>query len=156
MMADAFADSLEACDVVDPVVGWSGVRRIAPRLSPAVAQPEDAGLRIGREVDVGLEVLGFAAIEGGALDLALEADGAGIEAVRDLRIGDQAAALHGRFEVGLAGDPVVDGAPRDAEELAELLVGRAEQAVLVRLLAEVGLVGRGASVGVHARNITEV
>src|SRR5829696_4135130 len=68
----------------------------------------------------------------------------------------QAAAFHGRLEVGLAGNPVVDGAPRHAKELAQFLVGGAEQAVVARLIAEVGPVGRGTSVGVHAATITEV
>ena len=52
-----------------------------------------------------------------------------------------AHALAGEVEMG--GDPVVDGARRYAEEFGELVVGRAEQAVIVCQLAVVGGVAGG-------------
>jgi hypothetical protein len=57
MVAHAFASRLEPRDVADAVIG--GVQHIASRVTPriapcfaaAVAQPEDAGLHVGRIVD---------------------------------------------------------------------------------------------------------
>src|SRR5262245_50125154 len=50
-MAHAFAGSVEPRDVVNAIVGRGGIRPIAPGLAATIAQPEDAGLRVGREID---------------------------------------------------------------------------------------------------------
>jgi hypothetical protein len=56
-------------------------------------------------------------------------------------IAGMAHALAGEVEMG--GDPVVDGAGGDVEEVGQFVVGRAEQAVIVCQLAVVGGVAGG-------------
>ena len=75
------------------------------------------------------------------LDFVSVADGPAIEIVRDLPVGDQAAAPHGVGEVGMGLQPPVDRSPRDVEGLGEVVVGGAGQAELVGLLDEFLLEG---------------
>src|SRR5258708_33632076 len=84
-----------------------------------------------------------------ALDLAIVADGAGVEAARHPGVGDDPPVLHSCFEFGMAGDPVVDGARRYADELGQLVVDGAEQAVVMCQLAKVGGVAGGTAYGAH-------
>jgi hypothetical protein len=134
--AHAFAGGLEPRDVVDAIVGRGGARPIAPALAAAVAQPEDAGLDIGRIVGRAGHRLELATDDDRALDGSVVSDRARIEAARHLGVGDEPAAPHGLAEVGVPGDPIVDGAWGYGEERRQLVVGRAEQAVIVRLLAQ--------------------
>ncbi len=94
-------------------------RRLGPRLpvlALAVAQPEHAGLGVGRiGHGVGDRLL-VAAIVRGAGDLVAEPLGALEQGTDDHAIGDGAAAIHRVGEVGVGGDPVVDGAGGNAEE----------------------------------------
>src|SRR4051794_9510576 len=105
MVAHALACGIEQGDVVD--IGRRIVERVASRIAPrpaaAIAQPEDAGLDVWRIVDGAGDGLELAAEDDLTLDLALVADGTGIEAARHLGVGDDAAALHGRLEIGMAG-----------------------------------------------------
>ncbi len=98
----------------------------------------------------------LAAPQHGALDLAVIADRALVAASRHPGVGHRPALEHGGGELGNARDPVVDGARRHIEEAGELLVGRAEQAVVGGQLAEFGAVAGGTADGVHAANITSV
>jgi len=91
-----------------------------------------------------------------ALDRAGVADGPLVEAARHARIGGDPAVLHGGREGGMAGDPVVDGARRDGEEVRQLGIGGAQQAVVVGELAECGAIEGGASGTGHNWMITPV
>lgn len=114
-------------------------------LAPSIAQPEDAGLRIGRiPHDVGDRPL-LAAMQHGALDLVAVTHRAGEQAARDPGIGEVAPLAQCRRELGNGGDPVVDRAPGDAEEAGQLLGGGAQQAVIMGEFAIFGLVGGGTS-----------
>jgi hypothetical protein len=84
-----------------------------------------------------------------ALDRAAPADRALVEAARDPRIGHHATLAHRLGEGGMARDPVVDGTRGDIEEARQLGVGGAEQAVIVRKLAELAAEGSRAADGGH-------
>jgi hypothetical protein len=49
----------------------------------------------------------------------------------DHSVGNGAAPVHCVGEVGMGRDPVVDGAAGDTEEIAQHLVGGAEQAIVM-------------------------
>jgi hypothetical protein len=111
----------------------------------AVAQPEDAGARVGRQVHrVGEGVL-LALVQHGARHLALVADRALEEAARHAGIGQHPRLAHCRGEGGMGRDPVVDGARRHLEEGRQVLVGGAQQAVVARELAVVAAKEGGTS-----------
>jgi hypothetical protein len=80
------------------------------------------------------------------------ADRAVIEAVGHSGVGDGAALAHPGGEPGHDRDRVVDGALGDAEELRQLGVGGAQQAVVTgkfsvfRLVARGGVRGRSCSI----------
>lgn len=118
---------------------------VAPQLGLPVAQPEHAGVGVGRIVDLGRDDLLLAAERFATLDDLLEADGALVEAVRHLGVGQQPAVAHGLAERGVRGHPVVDGARAHLEELRKLLVGGAEPAIVARLGAVLGFVAGGLS-----------
>jgi hypothetical protein len=96
-----------------------------------------------------LELPLLAAVQDRALDRAAPAHGAFVEAARHTAIGHDAALVHRFGEGGLARDPVVDGPRRDIEEARQLLVGGAEQAVVVGELAELAAIGGGTAGGGH-------
>ena len=85
-----------------------------------------------------------------ALDGAIVADRAGIEGACDAGVGGDAAAAHSITELGALGDPSVDGPWRHVEKLGQFVVGRAEQAVVVRLLAHSGSKRVGRPIAVMA------
>jgi hypothetical protein len=91
----------------------------------------------------------LALVQHRALDRAAEADRALVEAARDPGVGHDPAVAHRFGEGGMARDPVVDGARRDVEETRQLLVGGAQQAVVVGELTELTTVGGGAAGGGH-------
>ncbi|MPZ29975.1 MAG: hypothetical protein GEV13_03075 [Rhodospirillales bacterium] len=124
---------------------------LRPGLAPAVAQPEDAGPRIGRIVHDVLEGPLFALMQHRALDRAAAAHRALVEAARHPRIGDDPALAHRFRKRRMAGDPVVDGARRDVEEARQLRIGGAQQAIVVGELAEFTAVGGGTSGSGHNR-----
>jgi hypothetical protein len=62
-------------------------------------------------------------------------------------VGNGAAAAHRVGEVWVRGNPVVDGAAGDAEEIAQRLVGGAEQAIVMGEFDVFGLVARRLSGG---------
>jgi hypothetical protein len=64
-------------------------------------------------------------------DLVAEALGAREQGAGYHGVGDTLPSCTRLGEVGMGGDPVVDGAARHAEEAGQLLVGGAEQAVVV-------------------------
>jgi hypothetical protein len=64
-------------------------------------------------------------------------------------VGNGAAAVHRVGEVRVGGDPVVDCAAGDAEEVAQHRVGGAEQAIVMGEFAVLGLVERRLSGGGH-------
>lgn len=84
-----------------------------------------------------------------ALDRAVIAHRPLVEAARHLRIGHHLAGAHRGGEGGMAGDPVVNGARRDLEEVRQLGIGGAQQAVVAGELAEFAAVGGGTSGGGH-------
>jgi hypothetical protein len=83
-----------------------------------------------------------------ALDGALVADRALVEAARHPRVRHHPALAH-RREGGAARDPVVDGAWRNIEEARQLRVGGAQQAIIVGELAELRAVGGGTAGAGH-------
>jgi hypothetical protein len=85
----------------------------------------------------------LALVQHRALDRAAVADGAFVEAARHPRVGHDPARAHRFGEGGMGRDPVVDGARRNVEEARQLRVGRAQQAVIVRQLAEFTAIGGG-------------
>ena len=129
-----------------------GIRRAAirPQAALAVAQPEDAGARVGRQVHrVGERVLP-ALMQHRARHLALVAHRALVEAARDAGIGQHAGLAHRLGEGGMGCDPVVDGARRHFEESRQVLVGGAQQAVVACELAIVAAIEGGTSGIGHA------
>jgi hypothetical protein len=91
----------------------------------------------------------LALVQHRALDGALVADRALIEAARHPRIRHHPALAYRLGESGMARDPVVDGARGDIEEPRQLRIGGAQQAVVVCELAEFAAVGGGAADGGH-------
>jgi hypothetical protein len=91
-----------------------------------------------------------------ALELAVIPQGAVVETAGDPGVGESAPALHRGREVGVTRNPIVDDARTDAEELGQFIVGRAEQAVIVRLLAKLRTVTGGTAHGAHRRIITPI
>jgi hypothetical protein len=88
-------------------------RRLRPRLlvfALAVAQPEHAGLGVGRVGHRVGDLVLLAPVERGAGDLVAETLGPLEQGADDYAVGDSAAAIHRVGEVGMGGDPVVDGA----------------------------------------------
>jgi hypothetical protein len=118
-------------------------------LVPPIAQPEDAGARIGRMVHRVADGVLPPFVQHRALDRLLIAHGALVEAARHPGIGDDPALAHRRGECGVRGDPVVDGTRADAEQAGQVGIGGAQQAVVVRELAKVGAVKRGTSGVAH-------
>jgi len=90
-----------------------------------------------------------ALVQHGALDRLLIAHGALVEAARHPGVSHDPALAHGRGERRVRRDPVVDGARADAQELGQLRIGGAQQAVVARELAKVGAVKRGTSGVAH-------
>jgi regulator of RNase E activity RraA len=84
-----------------------------------------------------------------ALDRAAPADRPLVEAARHAGVGNDAALAHRGGEFGLAGDPVVDGALRDIEEVRQLGVGRAQQAVVAGQFTVLRPVEGGTAHGAH-------
>jgi hypothetical protein len=84
-----------------------------------------------------------------ALDRAVVADGTLVKTARHPRIGLDLARAHRLGEGGTARDPVVDGARRDLEEVRQLGIGGAQQAVVVRELAVLTAEGGGTTGGGH-------
>jgi hypothetical protein len=93
-----------------------------------------------------------ALVQHGALDLLLIAHGALVETARHPGIGHDPALAHRRGERRMRRDPVVDGARADAEEVGQLRIGGAEQAVVARELAIVAAVEGGTSGIAHEGN----
>jgi hypothetical protein len=122
---------------------------VAPLLGTAVAQPEDGGPDVGRLVHRLLQGHRLALAEHDPGGLVAVADGAGIEAVRHLAVGQAAPASHRLGELGMFVQPVVDRAVADLERLGEVAVGGAGQAQFEGLLGEFRLVVRGPSGSVH-------
>jgi len=91
----------------------------------------------------------LALMEHRALDRAVVAHRALVEAARHPRVGHDPAVAHRFGEGGMACDPVVDGARRDIEEARQLRVGGAQQAVVVSEFAEFAAVGGGTAGGGH-------
>jgi hypothetical protein len=82
---------------------------LAPLLAAAVAQPEDGGLGVGREIAV---VGHFLRLAGDRQDLHVgmgEALGLVQERLGDVGVGDVAALLHGLLERRVPAVPVADG-----------------------------------------------
>src|SRR5262245_58022411 len=92
----------------------------------------------------------------GALDLVLMADGALVEAARHPAVRKRLRLAYRRRELGMDGDPVVDGARGNAEETAKVFVGGAQQAVVAGELAVISTVQGGTAGFIHGRNITQV
>jgi hypothetical protein len=84
-----------------------------------------------------------------ALDRAAPADRALVEAACHPPIGHHPTLAHRLGKGGMARDPVVDGTRGDIEEARQLGVGGAEQAVIVRKLAEFAAEGGGTAGGGH-------
>src|ERR1700704_3367105 len=81
-------------------------RALAPRLASSIAQPEDAGLRIGRVVHgVGNRPL-HAAMQHGTFDLMAVAQSTSEQLACDSGIGKVASLTQRRREFGDGGDPV--------------------------------------------------
>src|SRR5262249_37239656 len=119
-----------------------GFALLAPLLGPAIAQPEDAGMRVRRQVHRVLLLPGLAVIVeelGGRL---LEAGGARIERGDDGVIRDRPALAHRLAELGDGGDPVVDGAAGNPQPRGKRQVGRALGAGLAGDPDEFGLIKR--------------
>jgi hypothetical protein len=152
LLTGAFAGGVERGDRVvaaaPRIVVGRGRAAIRPQAALAVAQPEDAGARVGRQVHrVGERVLP-ALMQHGARHLALVAHGALVKATRHASVGQDAGLAHRRGERGLGRDPVVDGARGHLEEARQVLVGGAQQAVVARELAVVAAVkGRTSGIG---------
>jgi hypothetical protein len=91
----------------------------------------------------------LALVQHRALDGALVADRALIEAARHPRIRHHPALAYRLGESGMARDPVVDGARGDIEEARQLGVGGAQQAVVVRELTELTVEGSGTAGSGH-------
>ena len=91
----------------------------------------------------------LALVQHRALDGAVVTHRALVEAARHAGVGHDPALAHRFGEGGMARDPVVDGARRDVEEARQLGVGGAEQAVIVRELAEFAAEGGGTAGGGH-------
>jgi hypothetical protein len=95
----------------------------------------------------------LAAMELVARALTRIADRALVEPPCDHGVGQRAALAHRHREFRQMGDPVVDRARRHGEEAGELVVGRAEQAIVARKLAVLGLEVGGMSGGSHGRSV---
>ena len=110
--AGLLAGGLEQGDVVDHLLllllRWRGALVPVPALP--IAQPEDAGARIGRQMHLVGEGVFPALVQHRALDLVVVADRTLVEAARHPGIGDRAGLAHRRGERRMTGDPVVDGA----------------------------------------------
>jgi hypothetical protein len=91
----------------------------------------------------------LALVEHRALDGLAVADRAVVETAGHPGISHHPAGAHGLGKGRVVRDPVVDGARGDIEEARELLVGGAQQAVIVRELAELTAVGSGTAGSGH-------
>src|SRR4051794_33282179 len=99
MMTYALACGIQQGEVVNSV-GGRIVGRVAPRLTAAVAKPEDAGLHVRRIVDRAGNGLEFASYDDRTLDGAVVADSPAIHGPCHSRVRGHAAAMHGIAEVG--------------------------------------------------------
>jgi hypothetical protein len=121
-------------------------------LGTAVLQPEHTGPDIGRFVHRLRHHHRRAAIQqhlGGVVGVA---DGARIEAVRHLAVGDGTSTLHRLGELGDSLQPIVDRAVAYVETVGQVAVGGASQAKLEGLFGEFRLVERRPSGSVHDRS----
>jgi hypothetical protein len=125
---------------------------MAPLLGTAIAQPELAGSDIGWLVHRVRHHHRLAAVEHDPGGLVGIADGARIEAVRHVTIGDHTSTLHRLGELGVFPQPVVDGAVAHVEAVGQVQVGGAGQAKLEGLRGEFRLVERRPSGPVHDRS----
>ena len=130
--------------------------RIAPCLRAAMAQPEDAGLDVGRIVDGAGQGLEVAADDGRSLDLAIIAHGTVVKAVRHPGIGNDAAAASRHRRNRHAWRSIGRPCWMHVEKFGELVVGGAEQAVVVRLLAHFRVEAAGRPIAVIELYITPV
>jgi hypothetical protein len=122
---------------------------LAPLLAAAVAQPEDGGLPVGREIAVVGDFLGLA-LDRQDLHVGMgKTLGLLMQRMGDVGIGDVAAVLHGLPERRVPAEPVADGGQADLEQAGEVFVGGAQQAELVGDGAEVRLVVRGGAALAH-------
>ena len=124
----------------------------ASLLRTAVAQPEDAGADVGREMHRVPHRHRLAAVEQDPRAFVAVADGPRVEAVRHFAVGKAASAPHRRGELGMFAQPVVDRAVAHVEAIRQFLVGGASQAQPVGLLGEFRLVKRRPSGSVHRRS----
>jgi hypothetical protein len=91
----------------------------------------------------------LAVVQHRALDGAVVADRAVVEAARHPRVGHDPSLAHRLGKGGMTRDPVVDGARRDIEETRQLGVGGAQQAVVVGEVAEFTAIGGGTAGSGH-------
>src|SRR5215510_14169095 len=83
-----------------PAFAWRRDRPHVPAVRPPVAQPENAGLGVGRIVHGVGELPLLTAMEHAALDRQLKADGAFVKAARHPIVGEGASVAHGPAEFG--------------------------------------------------------
>src|SRR4030088_2882436 len=83
-------------------------RALAPRSAPSIAQPEDAGVRVGWIVQGVGNLPLLATMPHGAFDLVVVAHRPGEQLARNPGIGKVASVAQRRRELGDGGDPVVD------------------------------------------------
>jgi hypothetical protein len=91
----------------------------------------------------------FAAVEHDPGGLVGIADGARIEAVRHVTVGEAASPLHRLGELRVFLQPVVDRAVANVEAIGQVAVGGARQAKLEGLRGEFRLVERRPSGSIH-------
>jgi len=94
---------------------------------------------------------GLAAIEKYLLGLVVVAGDAREQRFDRAGVGDVAALLHGLGELGMAGDPQVDGAADYAEAAGKIFVGGAACAELTGAACVLGFVEGWTSGTVHGR-----
>jgi len=118
-------------------------------LGTPIAQPEDAGPDVGWLVHRVRHRHRLATVEHDPGALVGVADGARIEAVRHVTVGERASTLHRLRELGVFLQPVVDRAVAHVETVGQIPVGGARQAKLEGLLGEFRLVERRPSGSIH-------